>query len=286
MWRRHNGFAIYLETAMYICLNRGTAGAGLDLPEFVKLSATAGFHGADVDVAYGVKHGTGSLRDLYATHGQKFGGWGPGDWRSDEHAWKDSLKELERQAKVAGELKIDSCATWIMPSSDRPFTANWRFHVERLKGVADILHSHGLRLGLEFVAPYHLRRKFPHEFVFTPGLMLELASDIGPDVGLLVDCFHCHTAGETWAHLGQIPKEKIVLAHLNDAPRVRVAEVQDCERVLPGEGAIDTKAYLAALKRTGYAGPVSLEVFNASLRAMPPAEAAKRAWQSCAGLLP
>src|SRR4051812_30312557 len=98
---------------MYICLNRGTAGGGLELPEFVKLSAAAGFQGADVDLAYGAKHGAAALRDLYATAGQKFGGWGPGDWRSDEGFWRAAIKDLEPQAKVAAELKIDSCATWI-----------------------------------------------------------------------------------------------------------------------------------------------------------------------------
>ena len=33
-----------------------------------------------------------------------------------------------------------------------------------------------------------------------------------------------------------------------------------------------------ALKQAGYDGPVSLEVFNADLRAMPPLDAARKAW--------
>lgn len=270
---------------MYICLNRGTTGADLGLPEFVKLAADAGFHGADVDVSYGVKHGASALRDLYGRHKLRFGGWGPTDWRGEEGKWRDGLKDLAAIAKVAGELRIDSCGTWIMPSSERPFTENWRFHVTRLREVAKVLGGEGLRIGLEFVAPYHLRRKFPHEFVFTPGLMLELAAEVGENVGLLVDCFHCHAAGETWDRVAAIPREKIVLAHLNDAPTVPLADVQDGERLLPGAGIIDIPAYLRALKATGYAGPVSLEVFNAELCALPPAEAARRAWAACRDLL-
>ena len=42
--------------------------------------------------------------------------------------------------------------------------------------------------------------------------------------------------------------------------------------------AIDIGAFIAAIKKTGYDGPMSLEVFSADLRAMPPLDAAKKAW--------
>jgi sugar phosphate isomerase/epimerase len=272
-----------LDPAIYICLNRGTAGGSLPLDQFVHLAAQAGFQGADVDLGYAQEHGAAAVRDLYSASGMKFGGWGPpGDWRGDAGPLADNLKKLDQQAGLAAELGIDACATWIMPSSDRPLIKNWAFHVERLTPIAKVLAGHGLRLGLEFVAPYHLRRKFPHEFIFTPGQMLELAADIGPNVGLLVDCFHLYTAGDTWDHLAKIPADKIVLAHLNDAPAGAVSLVEDGNRLLPGEGAIDARAYLAALQAAGYRGPVSLEVFSTELREMTPADAARRAWQATA----
>jgi len=268
---------------MRICLNRGTTGAGLPLEEFVQIAADAGFDGADVDLGYGEREGTAALADLYAAHSLQFGGWGPPvDWRGDSKTAADGLVAITPLARIAGELKMDTCCTWIMPSADRPFIENWKFHVARLQPIARVLGDQGLRLGLEFVAPYHLRRKFSHEFIFTPGLMLELADAVGSNVGLLVDVFHCHCAGTTWEHLSQIPKDRIVLAHLNDAPYVPVAQVEDGNRVLPGEGVIDLPAFMAALRQTGYDGPVSLEVFNADLNAMPAAEAAKKAWQATA----
>jgi sugar phosphate isomerase/epimerase len=263
---------------MYICLNRGTTGGGLALPEFVKLSAEAGFHGADVDLSYALQTGPAALRDLYGSYAQRFGGWGAPDWRADAGKAEQGLEQLRKLAPIARELNMDSCATWLMPSSDLPFMENWRFHVERLKPVAQVLAGHGLRLGLEFVAPYHLRRKFKHEFIFTAGQMLELADAIGPNVGLLVDVFHLHCAGDTFAHLEQIPSGRIVLAHLNDAPRLPLSQVEDGNRLLPGDGAIDVPAFLRSLKKTGYDGPVSLEVFSEDLRALPAPEAAARAW--------
>lgn len=265
---------------MHICLNGGTAAGGTPAETFTQIAADAGFQGADVDVHYGVKHGAGALHDLFHSKNLKFGCWGAPDWRSDETKWRDGLEGFRAAAKVAGALRIDSCGTWIMPSSDRAFMENWNFHVTRLKPVADILRDNGLRLGLEFVAPFHLRRMSKHEFIFTPGAMLELADAVGPNVGLLVDCFHVHAASDTWEHLTQIPASKIVLAHLNDCPKVPIPDIKDGERLLPGEGAIDTVAYLKALQAAGYDGPVSLEVFNADLRKLSPADAAKRAWSA------
>lgn len=264
---------------MHICLNRGTAGRDLPFDEFVKLSAQAGFPGVDVDMTWGQQHGSSALRDLLQSNHQKPGGWGPAfDWRGDIAKLNTALPDFEKQAAIAQAIGMDACATYILPSSDLPFIENWNFHVQRLRPIAEVLAGHGLRFGLEFVAPYHLRRKWPHAFIFTAGQMLELAKNVGENVGLLIDCFHVHTAGDTWEFLATIPASKIVLTHLNDAPRIRLADIEDGQRVLPGEGAIDIAGFLGALKRTGYDGPMSLEVFNADLRAMPPLEAATKAW--------
>jgi sugar phosphate isomerase/epimerase len=264
---------------MHICLNRGTAGRDLPYDQFVKLSADAGFPGVDVDMGWGQMHGADALRDLLASHDQRPGGWGPAfDWRGDIAKLNDNLPSFEQQAAVAQQLGIDACATYILPSSDLPLIENWNLHVQRLKRLAEVLANHGLRFGLEFVAPHHLRRKWRHEFLFTPGQMLELAAEVGENVGLLVDCFHVHTSGDTWETVAGIPAGKIVLAHLNDAPPIPVPQVQDGHRLLPGEGAIDVPAFIGALKRAGYDGPVSLEVFSDALRAMPPLEAARKAW--------
>ena len=262
---------------MYACLTRVTSGGGLSLEEFVRLSADAGFAGADLDLHYAVEHGTSALRDVFEKYNQRFGGWGVPDWRADPQKARDGLEQLKRFAPIAAELRIDSCATWLLPSSDLPLPENWRFHVERLRPVAQVLADSGLRLGLEHVAPYHLRRLKKHEFIFTAGQMLELANDIGPNVGLLVDSFHVYSAGDAMDSIKSIPRERIVLVHLNDAPGGPIAQLRDGARLLPGEGVIDLKLFLTNLREVGYAGPVSVEVFSDELKKMPPAESAELA---------
>jgi sugar phosphate isomerase/epimerase len=265
---------------MHICLNRATAGASLPYDEFVKLAADAGFEGADVEPGWARMHSVGAMRDLFASRNLRFGGWGvPFDWRGDDESKRrDGINDLRQFAGYARELDIDACATWIMPSSDRPLIENWNFHVERLKPVARVLADHGLRLGLEFVAPYHLRRHFKHEFIFTPGQMLELAADVGENVGLLVDSFHVNAAGSTWEEISKLPASKIVHVHINDAPEVRLHQLVDDQRLLPGEGALSLRSFLGSLRTAGYNGPVSLEVFSDALKRLDPHDAARRAW--------
>lgn len=266
---------------MHICLNRGTTGGGLSLEEFVTIAADAGFEGADADMTYGEAHGAAALGDLYRSRNLKFGGWGPPiDWRSEIGPTMEGLNRLRTLAKIARELNIDACTTWIMPSSELPFIENWTYHIARLQPVARVMAEQGLRFGLEFVSPYHLRRKFKHEFIFTPGLMLELADAAGPNVGVLVDIFHCHCSGTPWEQVAEIPAKRIVTAHLNDAPAVPLAAVEDGKRVLPGKGVLDIPGFLAALRKTGYDGPMSVEVFSDELKAMPAADAAKLAWRA------
>jgi sugar phosphate isomerase/epimerase len=271
---------------MYICLNRGTSGGGLNQVEFAQLAARAGFQGCDVDLSYAQQHGAAALADLFVSLNLRFGGWGPPqDHRTDPCRRREAAAILQGHAAVAKQLNIDACATWIMPSSDLLFIENWKRHVDGLRPVAQILADHGLRFGLEFVSPYHLRRQYPHEFIFTPGLMLELAAEIGPNVGLLVDSFHCHCSQTPWRQVAQFPAEKIVLSHINDAPRLPAEDLQDGQRLLPGEGAIDLPAYLKALKAAGYTGPVSLEAFGC-VKELPAQQAARKAWDACQKLLP
>jgi len=270
---------------MYVCLNRATAGGELPFEQFVDLAARTEFPGCDVDMGWGVQHGADALRALFESRNLKFGGWGPPDWRGDDASASAALDQTSAMVKVAHQIGIDTCCTWIMPSSKLPFIDNWNFHVLRLRPVADALRSRDLRLGLEFVSPYHLRRQQPHEFISSPGVMLELADAIGPNVGLLVDSFHVHASGTSFEHLAQIPASRIVHVHLNDCPTRDMHQIKDGERMLPGEGVIDLKRFIDALKRAGYAGPLSLEIFSDALRKMNPVDAALAARRATRGAL-
>ena len=75
----------------------------------------------------------------------------------------------------------------------------------------------------------------------------------------------------------QLPAEKVVHVHLNDAPDKPRDEQIDMERLLPGEGVIDLKGFLGALKRIGYPDYMGVETFSKVLPTLPPDESAAEA---------
>src|SRR6185503_21355846 len=109
---------------------------------------------------------------------------------------------------------------------------------------AKVLGDHGVRLGMEYVAPKTswTRGRFP--FIHTMAEMKELIAEIGRDsVGFLLDSWHWYTAQETEADLLSLRGTDVILCHLNDAPAGVAADQQvDNRRGLPcSTGVINMK---------------------------------------------
>ena len=196
----------------------------------------------------------------------------PFDWRNDQEAWEHGLSALPAQAAAMAALGCRRCMTWIMPMSDsRDFEDNREFHVGRLSPIARILAEEGVDLGLEYVAPRTLWSKGKYPFVHTMAGMLDLAAEVGPNVGLLLDSWHWYTAHETLADVRALRPEQVVYLHVNDAPvGLEIDQQEDGIRDLPGAtGVIDLKGFLDALRSVGYDGPVVCEPFKKDLADLP-----------------
>ena len=194
------------------------------------------------------------------------------DWRGGEDKWKADLEKLPRHAKAAQALGITRTATWILPgSNDRPWDAHWDFMTSRFRPIAKILGDHGVSIGLEFIGPKTLRDTFKYPFVHSMLAMVSLGRDIGPNVGLLLDCWHWYTAHNTVADLKRLKAKEVVYVHVNDAPTgIETDKQVDNTRALPGEtGVIDIAGFLGALKEIGYDGPVTPEPFKKELKDLP-----------------
>ncbi|WP_370622054.1 TIM barrel protein [Bacillus sp. JCM 19034] len=108
---------------------------------------------------------------------------------------------------------------------------------------------------------------------------MELIETIGePNVGLLIDAYHCYTTGMKFEELNQIPIELIVHVHINDAKAIPVSEILDNDRLYPGEGVIDLVSFLKQLNAIGYKGAVTQEVLTQS----PPTISSEELWRKTA----
>lgn len=98
-----------------------------------------------------------------------------------------------------------------------------------------------------------------------------------PDATLILDAFHNWNSESTLEDLRAIPADRISHYHIDDAHSDKPVGTQtDPDRVMLGEGQIDLAAEIATLKEIGYAGTVSLELFNADLWAQDPLDVLKR----------
>ncbi len=263
---------------MYTALNAGVIGvhAG-NLENALTLASQHGFVGLEFNASEVAglieQHGAEYVKDLFAHANVKPAGWGlPTDWRGTEEKWRAELHDLPRMAHAAAAIGGTRTATWIMPcSNDREWEENLAFHIERFLPISRVLAHEGVHLGLEFIGPRTLRESQKFPFVHTLPQMLDMAAQIGPNVGLLLDCWHWYTSHGTVAELHSLTPEQVVYVHVNDAPQgVDVDEQQDHIRALPGAtGVIDIACFLTALKTIGYEGPVVAEPFSQELKAMP-----------------
>jgi 4-hydroxyphenylpyruvate dioxygenase len=107
-----------------------------------------------------------------------------------------------------------------------------------------------------------------------------------PALGLCVDSFHILSRGSDPAGIADIPGEKLFFLQLADAPHMSMDVLQWSRhhRLFPGQGAFDLPAFLGHVLAAGYAGPLSLEVFNDVFRQSDPVRAAVDALRSLLSL--
>jgi 4-hydroxyphenylpyruvate dioxygenase len=89
-----------------------------------------------------------------------------------------------------------------------------------------------------------------------------------PQVGLILDSFHTLARKIDPDTIRSIPGDKIFIVQLADAPLIDMDLLYWSRhyRNMPGEGDLPVVDFMRAVAATGYAGPLSLEIFNDQFR--------------------
>ena len=135
---------------------------------------------------------------------------------------------------------------------------------EDLRRMAERAAQRGLRVGYEALAWGRHVSRWKHAWK-----IVQQADH--PALGLIVDSFHTLALGDDPSGIADLPGEKIFFVQLADAPRLSMDVLSWSRhfRNFPGQGELDVGGFLGAVARSGYAGPISLEVFNDDFRAAP-----------------
>ncbi len=136
---------------------------------------------------------------------------------------------------------------------------------QQLSAVADEARARGLTVAYEALAwGTHVS-----DYIHAWRIVRRAAH---PALGLCLDSFHVLARGTSLDEIAAIPRDKLFILQLADAPRLRMDELQWSRhfRCFPGQGDLDLESFLSRVLAAGYGGPLSLEIFNDIFRQADP----------------
>ncbi|MFC7681441.1 sugar phosphate isomerase/epimerase family protein [Paenibacillus sp. GCM10028914] len=246
-------------------LSRAGLGTIENNEQFLELASRYQFQSVDLEAKdlineLGAERANERLKEL----GLSIGTIGlPVEWRASDAQFLQGISELPAAAAAASSLGCTRCCTYILPSTDYSAAHFMAIATKRLRICADILGAYGIKLGLEFVGPHHLRTQWKNPFIWTLDETIDWIDAIHePNVGLLFDSYHWYTNELDISDILRLKAEQIVHVHINDAKDLPVDQVLDNDRLYPGEGVIDLAGFLKGLHEIGYQGPVTQEILT------------------------
>ena len=251
----------------------GSIGIEADQGRSIELASKHGFESVEPFGMQLLKDGSGRYVDaLKAADLQWAAARLTVSLRADAAAFQEGLEELPAVARALRGAGVTRVGTAVSSySQELNYLDNFKLHTKRLREVGTVLEDQGLRLGLEYLGTKRLWTASRHAFVHSMAECLQLIGEAGKsNIGVVIDSWHWWTARETAEDITKLTNSQVVSADLNDAPAGIEREDQyDNQRELPATtGMIDARAFLDALLRIGYDGPVRAEPFNQRLNEM------------------
>jgi 4-hydroxyphenylpyruvate dioxygenase len=172
-----------------------------------------------------------------------------------------AMDRAERKFDLMGELGTDRI---LVCSNCSPHALGERQRiVDDFRELGDRAAARGILVGYEALA--WGRHVNDHRDVWSIVKQVD-----HPAIGIILDSFHSLSRRIPSDSIREIPGDKIVYVQLADAPLLDMDLLYWSRhfRNLPGQGGLDLPGYVAEILRTGYAGPLSLEIFNDRFRSI------------------
>ena len=277
------------KTAFGFCLNTSTVrdkdGKSRPLADLIDIAKKAGYDAiepwvSEID-AY-LKEG-GTLKDLrkrFEDSGLKVADViGFAEWIvEDEGRRKKGLEQAKRDMDWAAQIGSPRLAappvgaTGGMSKRDDPkFTLpvpDLLVAADRYRALLDLGQSMGVQPLVEIWGFSKTLRRL--------GEALCVAAECGDGrAAILPDVYHLYKGGSDFAGLGLASAPAVGIFHVNDYPKIDRDKIVDADRVYPGDGVAPLKDVFATLRKVGYTGFVSLELFNREYWKQDPHEVAR-----------
>jgi sugar phosphate isomerase/epimerase len=231
-----------------------------DLPAQIRGAARAGFAGIGIDhrgtlAHFTQKHGTvRDVAELLGEHGLRC------------FAIQDlTVTENERETLGLAERCLEAAAALRAEYVHCCFTAPIRDDTTALfQRALTIVRPAGARFSLEFLPWCEM-----NDVRTTRDVIRKTGAT---DVKLLVDTWHAHHGPTSWDDLASIALDELAYLQFDDHPALASTDLFSetiHRRALPGEGELELTRFARLFRDKGYAAPVSVEVLNQDMRALP-----------------
>ncbi len=174
-----------------------------------------------------------------------------------------NLDRAERKFDLMAELETD---LMLVCSSIAPDAIDDdKLAAEDLHKLGERAARRGLRIGYEALGWGRHVSTYGHALK-----IVEMAAH--PAVGLVLDSFHTLCIRDDDSAIAKIPSERIFFVQIADAPLIQLDPLSWSRhfRLFPGQGGMPVTRFVRNVIASGYAGPISLEIFNDEFRAAPP----------------
>ena len=258
------------------CLNMSTINGGeIPVREQLQIAAAAGYDSVELwlrDVHKHLERG-GTLADLAKEMTDlglgldsaiAFGTW----IADDEQQRLEGLSQCSRDMDIVRELGGRRIAAPPVGGTQAP-KIELDVVVERYRRL--------LELGAEReVEPQVELWGFSQNLSTLAEVLYVAAAADRPNACLLLDVYHLYKGGCDFTNVGFVPGTKLYCLHMNDYPADPPrAEINDSQRVYPGDGVAPISQILESLVASGFSGTLSLELFNREYWKLPASEVAQ-----------
>lgn len=247
------------------CLNTSTIrDQKIPLADEIDLIAEAGYDGVEPWIREIQAHvdGGGSLVDLrnrIADHGltvESAIGFAP--WIVDDDQRRaDGIEQLKRDMDLVKQIGGTRIAAPPVGAHGGDSDKIDLFTVaERYAAILEVGAEIGVTPQVEIWGPSKNLSRL--------GEAVLVAVESGhPDACVLPDIYHIYRGGSGFAGLGLLSADAVHCFHINDYPTNRPrTELNDADRVYPGDGDAPVVDIMQMLKQVGFRGALSLELFN------------------------
>jgi 2-keto-myo-inositol isomerase len=266
---------------MKLALNGATT-MRADLATDLRVAEAAGFEYLEIWASKLRKflqhNSTKDLQALFAEHNLK-----PLSINSIEHITfrdSDAYESIKQQCRELSSIAAEIECSYIVVVPGRvPSGGTTRAEVidesvRVLNDLCNIAEPHDVGLAFEFLGQTDCTVQtldLAHEIVRTAGRR---------NLGIVIDSFHFYAGGSTVDMIEALDPRLLSVFHINDAEDRPREELNDSQRLLPGLGILPLRAIIAALRRIGYEGVASVEIFRPEYWEMNPLELARNAHEA------